>query len=99
LGGRCRSERHTRASVFWNRSWTDWGNCRILFALIEAASRKDIGTDLHLALTCARMWKKTWCSCMNRDDSAYLKHILDAIFQIEEYLGGVSLEHFRQIKL
>jgi uncharacterized protein with HEPN domain len=45
------------------------------------------------------MWKKTWCFCMKRDDSAYLKHILDAIFQIEEYLGGVSLEHFRQTKL
>jgi uncharacterized protein with HEPN domain len=36
---------------------------------------------------------------MKRDDSAYLKHILDAILQIEEYVRGVSLEQFKQTKL
>jgi uncharacterized protein with HEPN domain len=36
---------------------------------------------------------------MKRDDSAYLKHILDAIFQIEEYVRGVSLEQFKETKL
>jgi uncharacterized protein with HEPN domain len=36
---------------------------------------------------------------MKKDDSAYLKHILDAICQIEEYVHGVSLEQFKQTKL
>ncbi|VVB63614.1 Uncharacterised protein [uncultured archaeon] len=36
---------------------------------------------------------------MKRDDSVYLKHILDAISLIEEYVHGVSLEQFEQTKL
>jgi uncharacterized protein with HEPN domain len=36
---------------------------------------------------------------MKRDDSVYLKHILDAISQIEEYVHGVSVEQFEQAKL
>jgi uncharacterized protein with HEPN domain len=36
---------------------------------------------------------------MKRNDSVYLKHILDAIFQIEEYVRGVSLEQFKQTEL
>ncbi|MCR4406815.1 MAG: DUF86 domain-containing protein [Anaerolineae bacterium] len=33
---------------------------------------------------------------MNRDDSVYLQHILDAIAKIEEYLQGVDEEIFYQ---
>jgi uncharacterized protein with HEPN domain len=33
---------------------------------------------------------------MERDDSIYLRHILDAIFRIEEYLLGVSEEAFHK---
>lgn len=36
---------------------------------------------------------------MKKADSVYLKHILDAISQIEEYVQGVSLEQFEQTKL
>ena len=36
---------------------------------------------------------------MKKDDSVYLKHILNAISQIEEYVHGVSLEQFEQAKL
>jgi uncharacterized protein with HEPN domain len=32
---------------------------------------------------------------MKRDDSVYLRHILDAIARIEEYLEGVSPETFK----
>jgi len=31
---------------------------------------------------------------MERDDSVYLRHILDAISRIEEYLHGVDAEMF-----
>jgi uncharacterized protein with HEPN domain len=31
---------------------------------------------------------------MERDDSVYLQHILDAISRIEEYLDGVNEETF-----
>lgn len=34
-----------------------------------------------------------------RDDSVYLKHILDAIFRIEEYLSGVTHETFTKTPL
>lgn len=34
-----------------------------------------------------------------RDDSVYLKHILDAIARIEEYLSGVSQETFTRTPL
>lgn len=34
-----------------------------------------------------------------RDDTVYLKHILDAVAQIEEYLRGVSAEQFFQERL
>ena len=37
-----------------------------------------------------RTWKRTWCCYMKRDETAYLKHILDAISQIEEYVDRVS---------
>ena len=33
---------------------------------------------------------------MERDDSVYLQHILDAISRIEEYLRGVDEEMFQQ---
>ncbi len=33
---------------------------------------------------------------MERDDSVYLRHILDAIARIEEYLAGVDEETFHQ---
>lgn len=33
---------------------------------------------------------------MERDDSVYLRHILDAIARIEEYLAGVDEETFQQ---
>jgi len=36
---------------------------------------------------------------MERDDSVYLHHILDAMSRIEEYLGGVNEETFRQENL
>jgi uncharacterized protein with HEPN domain len=31
---------------------------------------------------------------MKRDDSAYLNHILDSIYQIEEYTKGLNKEEF-----
>jgi uncharacterized protein with HEPN domain len=34
-----------------------------------------------------------------RDDTVYLRDILDAIYQIEEYLKGISHEAFRQDKM
>ena len=36
---------------------------------------------------------------MKKDDTVYLKHILDAIQQIEQYLQGVTKEQFLQTKL
>ncbi|GBC76475.1 hypothetical protein HRbin07_00677 [bacterium HR07] len=36
---------------------------------------------------------------MKKDDTVYLRHILDAIAQIELYLQGVSREHFLRTKL
>jgi uncharacterized protein with HEPN domain len=36
---------------------------------------------------------------MERDDSVYLHHILDASTRIEEYLGGVNEETFHQVTL
>jgi len=33
---------------------------------------------------------------MERDDSVYLRHILDAISRIEEYLHGIDEEMFYQ---
>jgi len=36
---------------------------------------------------------------MKKDDSAYLRHILDAIEQIKNYLKGVSAEQFLQKRL
>ena len=33
---------------------------------------------------------------MKRDDSVYLRHILDAIERIEGYLAGLSIEQFLQ---
>ena len=36
---------------------------------------------------------------MKKDDSVYLKHILDAISLIDEYVHGVSLEQFEQTNL
>jgi uncharacterized protein with HEPN domain len=36
---------------------------------------------------------------MKRDDNAYIRHILDAITQIEEYLSGKSLEEFMASKM
>ena len=36
---------------------------------------------------------------MERDDSVYLRHILDAISRIEEYLHGVDEEMFYQHNL
>jgi uncharacterized protein with HEPN domain len=31
---------------------------------------------------------------MKRDDTVYLRHILDAIQRVEEYLAGVSYDRF-----
>ena len=36
---------------------------------------------------------------MKKDDTVYLRHILDAIEQIEGYLKGVSAEQFLQRSL
>ena len=36
---------------------------------------------------------------MKKDDTVYLRHILDAIEQIEDYLKGVSFEQFFQRRL
>jgi len=36
---------------------------------------------------------------MKKDDTVYLRHILDAIQQIEDYLKGVSFEQFFQQRL
>ena len=36
---------------------------------------------------------------MKRDDAVYLRHILDAIKQIEKYLKGISKEQFMENKL
>lgn len=33
---------------------------------------------------------------MTQNDLAYIRHILDAIARIEEYLQGISEEHFHQ---
>ena len=36
---------------------------------------------------------------MKKDDSVYLRHILDAFAQIEFYMDGISHEEFMQNKL
>ncbi|HWQ20947.1 MAG TPA: hypothetical protein VN455_14295 [Methanotrichaceae archaeon] len=36
---------------------------------------------------------------MMKDDSVYLRHILDAIEQIESHLDGVSMEQFLETRL
>ena len=36
---------------------------------------------------------------MMKDDSVYLRHILDAIAQIESYLDGVSVDQFQKTRL
>lgn len=36
---------------------------------------------------------------MMKDDSVYLRHILDAIEQIESYLDGISVDQFQKTKL
>ena len=36
---------------------------------------------------------------MKKDDSVYLRHILDAFTQIEFYMDGISHEEFMQNKL
>jgi uncharacterized protein with HEPN domain len=36
---------------------------------------------------------------MDKDDSVYLRHILDAINTVEEYLQGVNEEHFKATRL
>lgn len=36
---------------------------------------------------------------MKKDDSLYLKHILDSIKQIEEYIAGLNYNKFLQAKL
>jgi uncharacterized protein with HEPN domain len=36
---------------------------------------------------------------MSKDDTVYLRHILDAIEQVQEYLKGVSIERFLQRRL
>jgi uncharacterized protein with HEPN domain len=36
---------------------------------------------------------------MMKDDSVYLRHILDAIAQIESYLDGVSADQFQKTRL
>jgi uncharacterized protein with HEPN domain len=33
---------------------------------------------------------------MKRDDTVYLRHILDAIVRVQAYLAGVSYDQFRQ---
>lgn len=38
-----------------------------------------------------------WDTCMMRDDTVYLHHILDAIKQIEDYLKGVSEGQFLSV--
>jgi uncharacterized protein with HEPN domain len=36
---------------------------------------------------------------MKKDDTVYLRHILDAIGRIQEYLAGVSYDQFLQNSL
>lgn len=36
---------------------------------------------------------------MEKDDTVYLKHVLDAIHTIEEYLHGVDEEKFEAMRL
>jgi uncharacterized protein with HEPN domain len=36
---------------------------------------------------------------MKRDDSVYLNHILDSIYQIEEYTEGLNKEEFLATRL
>lgn len=36
---------------------------------------------------------------MKKDDTVYLRHILDAVEQIEDYLKGVSADQFLQTRL
>ena len=36
---------------------------------------------------------------MTRDDAVYLRHILDAIYQIEEYVAGFDYEMFLRSRL
>ncbi len=44
----------------------------------------------------APMWRRTKSFCMKKDDSVYLRHILDAIERIEHYLSGMDLSQFLQ---
>jgi|GEM_PF-913121 len=47
----------------------------------------------------ARMPRRIWFFFMMKDDSVYLRHILDAIAQIESYLDGVSVDQFQKTRL
>ena len=45
------------------------------------------------------MLKKIWLFYMKKDESVYLRHILDAFVQIEFYMDDVSHEEFLQNRL